>query len=157
MTLITKKAKVKLSNVLVVPDFKVLLVSVSKLAQHGLYSMFKHAAGNVISEATEKKVLCSIRSGGIYCLMAEVKQYTKFAHASIDINIYYQSIQHMVSQGQLLGIEKVTGKPDFCEPCTLGKHKHLLLKTPHQRASRPFELVHCDIVTVITHYLVLYL
>ncbi|KZP30639.1 hypothetical protein FIBSPDRAFT_694235, partial [Athelia psychrophila] len=40
MTLITKKAEVKLSNVLVVPDFKVSLVSVSKLAQHGLYSVF---------------------------------------------------------------------------------------------------------------------
>lgn len=128
MTLTTKTSEIKLSNVLVVPDFKVSLISVSKLAKYGLYSVFKYAAADVISESTNKKVLRSVRSGGIYKLMAEVQQYTEYAHATIDINVLhrrwghlnYQSIQRMASQGQLLGIEKVTGKPTFCEPCTLG-------------------------------------
>ena len=158
MTLVTKKTEVKLTHVLVVPDFKVALISVSKLAKHGLYSVFDYATSNVISKDTQKKVLRSIRSGGIYRLMAEVKLYPEFAHAAIDINVLhrrwghlnYQSIQRMVSEGQLLGINKVTGKPMFCEPCELGKHQRLSLKTPRQRASRPFELIHCDIFGPIT-------
>src|SRR5882762_34042 len=158
MTLVTKKAEIKLTEVLVVPDFKVSLVSVSKLAKHGLYSVFKYAAADVISETSEKKVLRSIRSGGIYRLMAEVKQYAEYAHTSIDINVLhrrwghlnYQSIRRMVSEDQLLRINKVTGQPTFCEPCELGKHQHLSLKTPRQRASRPFELIHCDIFGPIT-------
>ncbi|KZP02766.1 hypothetical protein FIBSPDRAFT_669931, partial [Athelia psychrophila] len=40
MTLTTKTSEIKLSNVLVVPDFKVSLISVSKLAKYGLYSVF---------------------------------------------------------------------------------------------------------------------
>jgi len=61
----------------------------------------------------------------------------------------YQSIQRMVSKGRLLGINKITGKPMFCEPCELGKHQRLSLKTPCQCASHPFELIHCDIFGLI--------
>jgi hypothetical protein len=158
MSLITKKAEFKLTEVLVVPEFKVSLVSVSKLAKHGFYLVFKYAAADVISETSKKKVLRSVHSGGIYSLMAEVKQYTKYAHTSIDINVLhrhwghlnYQSIRCMVSEDQLLGINKVTDQPTFCEQCELGKHQHLALKTPCQRASRPFKLIHCDIFGPIT-------
>ena len=90
MTLITKKAETKLTDVLVIPDFKVSLVSVSKLAKHGLYSVFKYAAADVISETSEKKVLHSVCKGGIYRLMTEVKQYPKYAHVSFDINVLHR-------------------------------------------------------------------
>lgn len=158
ITLVTKKTKVKLAHVLVVPDFKVALVSVLKLAKHRLYSVFDYSTASVISKDTQKRVIHYVRSGGIYRLVAEVKLYPEFAHTVIDINVLhrrwghlnYQSIQRMVSEGQLLGIDKVTGKPMFCEPCELGKYQHLSLKTPRQRANRPFELIHCDIFGPIT-------
>jgi hypothetical protein len=90
MTLVTKKTEVKLAHVLVVPDFKVALISVLQLAKHGLYSVFDYAVGSVISKNTQKKVLRSIHSGGIYRLMAEVKLYPEFAHATIDINVLHR-------------------------------------------------------------------
>jgi hypothetical protein len=93
-----------------------------------LTQFFDYAAGNIISKATQKKVLRSIHSGGIYHLMA----------------------QCMVSEGQLLGINKVTGKPMFCEPYELDKHQCLSLKISCQCASCSFELIHCNIFGLIT-------
>ncbi|KIM79513.1 hypothetical protein PILCRDRAFT_10342 [Piloderma croceum F 1598] len=90
MTLVTKKTEVKLARILVVPDFKVALISVLKLAKHGLYSVFDYTSSNVISKDTQKRVLHSIRSGGIYCIMAGVKLYPEFAHAAIDINVLHR-------------------------------------------------------------------
>ncbi|KAJ3500780.1 hypothetical protein NMY22_g19148 [Coprinellus aureogranulatus] len=78
---------------------------------------------------------------------------------SIDINILHRRMGHMsearlrrmVKRGQLEGIQTVTGKLHFCEPCVLGKLKKLPFQPRARReTSAPFELVHTDLSGPIT-------
>lgn len=66
-------------------------------------------------------------------------------HISID------RVKHMVRKGQLKGINRLSGKPEFCEPCVMGKMKKLpFLKRDRQQARHCFQLVHTDVIGPIT-------
>lgn len=157
IVLTTKTTNVRLTNVLLVPDFVVSLISVSKLAEHGLTLSFVFGTAKVIKD--RKVVLCAVQKGGVYCLTAKPVTFTpESAHTVVDVNIMHQRFGHlnfqsltkMVNKGQVKGVEGLSGKPEFCEPCHLGKHKRLSLKTLRQRATRPFQLIHCDIGGPVT-------
>ncbi|EJD49414.1 hypothetical protein AURDEDRAFT_59462 [Auricularia subglabra TFB-10046 SS5] len=46
-------------------------------------------------------------------------------------HISYDRIKTMVRNGQLRGIDSLSGKPEFCEPCVLGK-----MRSAGRRTSR---------------------
>ncbi|KZV82567.1 hypothetical protein EXIGLDRAFT_567758, partial [Exidia glandulosa HHB12029] len=57
----------------------------------------------------------------------------------------------MVRNGQLAGVDSLTGTPEFCEPCALGKMKRLPFPGgDRQRATRALQLVHADIGGPVT-------
>ncbi|EGO00999.1 hypothetical protein SERLA73DRAFT_71968 [Serpula lacrymans var. lacrymans S7.3] len=54
----------------------------------------------------------------------------------------------MVTKRQLQDIDTLTGTPEFCEPCALGKMKKLPFKsTGGNRAKRPIQIVHTDMIS----------
>lgn len=156
----TKSGTIHLTNVLLVPEFVISLISVSKLAKYGLRSTFDYGTAKVLKDG--KTVLRATQKGGTYCIMAEAAAFAtvagESAHTVVDVNtmhrrfghLNFQSLTKMVNSGQVKGVKHLSGKPQFCEPCHLGKHKLLSLKTQRQRATRPFQLIHCDIGGPVT-------
>ncbi|EJD37372.1 hypothetical protein AURDEDRAFT_36936, partial [Auricularia subglabra TFB-10046 SS5] len=66
-------------------------------------------------------------------------------------HISYDRIKTMVRNSQLRGIDSLSGKPEFCEPCVLGKMKKQPFDTGgRERASRALQLVHADIGGPVT-------
>jgi hypothetical protein len=74
--------------------------------------------------------------------------------AAVDINVLHRRMGHtgidrlkwMVKKKQLKGVTKLTGHPEFCEPCVLGKMKKLPFPKGQQRKIvAPFEIVHSDV------------
>ena len=51
----------------------------------------------------------------------------------------------MVNNGCIEGINKITGKAKFCEPCILAKSKKLPFKHKGQQATHLFQVVHSDV------------
>lgn len=153
----TKTNIIRLHDVLLVPSFVISLISVSKLAKHGLTSNFTYGAARVQKDG--KTILRAVQKSGVYRIMANgVPVGEEFAHAVVDINVMHRRFGHlnfqalvkMAKKGQIKGVKALSGKPAFCEPCHLGKHKRISLKVPRQRATRPFQLIHCDIGGPVT-------
>lgn len=72
---------------------------------------------------------------------------------TVDVNLLHRRLGHlnfdalkrMVNDGRIAGVTKLSGKPDVCEHCALGKMKRLPFPTGRQRATRPLQLVHVDL------------
>ena len=78
---------------------------------------------------------------------------------SIDINTLHQcmehismdQIHHMVKEGQLQGIQHLTGKPEFCKPCTIAKMKKLPFEPAKEvQTTWPLQMAHTDVGGPIT-------
>ena len=60
-------------------------------------------------------------------------------------------IRHMVKEGQLQGIQHLTGKLEFCEPCTIAKMKQLPFELAKEVwTTRPLQMAHTDVGGPIT-------
>jgi hypothetical protein len=91
---------------------------------------------------------------GLYHAGVELEITPEAGLASVDVNLLHRRMGHisiprieqMVRHGQLKGIDAISGTPDFCEPCTLGKMKKLPFTSQDEvRASRPLQIVHSDV------------
>ncbi|EGN91019.1 hypothetical protein SERLA73DRAFT_81423, partial [Serpula lacrymans var. lacrymans S7.3] len=72
------------------------------------------------------------------------------AFAAVDVNLLHRRMGHigmdrlqrMVTKRQLQDIDTLTGTPEFCEPCALGKMKKLPFKSTGGKPSQapPYKL-----------------
>lgn len=166
---------VHLHDVLFVPDFKLTLISCSKLDKSGYHVSFGGAKCRVLKGT--KALLQGTRRGGLYELdvqpeefpsTARITTHTKpkeaRAHAAdskgetVDINLMhrrlghlnFRSLKRMVAQKQLGNVTHLSGQQQFCEACVLGKMKKLPFPSGRSRATRPLEIVHSDVGGPVT-------
>lgn len=149
--------EIVLREVLHVPSFSVALISVPRLDTSGLEVTFKGGMGTIRQKSNV--VMKARLEKSLYRLQIKPLIYQESAHSSIDINVLHQRAGHigfdrlrkMVRQGELEGVDRVTGTPHFCEPCTLGKMKKLPFKIGKRwKAKRPFQLIHSDVIGPIS-------
>ena len=120
-----------LSNVLFVPDFRITLISVNKLAKAGLSTFFPENTTTCTIYQGKTLVMTGQHQASLYHANTTPVLPKEAENMSIDINTLHQhmghismnQIRHMVKEGQLQGIQHLTGKPEFCEPCTIAKMK----------------------------------
>jgi hypothetical protein len=120
-----------IKDALLVPNFAVTLVSVHQLASKKLSSHFTGDTCIVRNDKTKEIVLEATRKNGLYHISCKPLGSDERALYVADINdvhrklghTNFQSIRDMVRHGRLDGITSLTGMPEFCEACILGKMK----------------------------------
>ena len=148
-----------LSNVLLIPEFQISLISVNCLSSAGLSTTFPAGSKKCYIQKDQNTTLFTIQKNGLYHARVTPNNQKEAIHATVDINLLHWCmghvspnwIQQMVKSGQLPGIDTLSGTPTFCEACTLGKMKKLpfeLQDGPH--TTRPLEMVHMDVGGPIT-------
>ena len=149
---------IKQENVLLAPSFAVSLISVHQLAKQGLITTFGEKE-SYTKRRGGAKVMTARHHQGLYLLNAKPTTFTERESIAVDINVLHrrmghtnlQKLRRMVASGKLQDVDRVTGKPQFCEPCVLGKMKRLSLKAKRTpRAEHPFQLIHSDVGGPIT-------
>ena len=100
---------------------------------------------NIIMKAMRKK--------GLYHLQVSALEHTPDAHLTMDINVLPHCMGHirmhwlhrMVAKNQIGDIDTLTGTPEFCESCVMGKMKKLPFKQSKTVACGPLDMVHSDV------------
>jgi hypothetical protein len=96
----------------------------------------------------------AMHTRGLYHLTISPQSSDISTHLAIDINVLHRRMGHanlaclkrMVAARQLANVGKVTGIPEFCEPCALRKMKKQLFKSCcGPKAKCPFELIHSNV------------
>ena len=144
-----------LSNVLFVLDFHITFISVNKLAKAGLSTFFpRNRATTCTIYQGKTLVMTGQHQASLYHMNTTLVLPKEAANMSIDINTLHQcmghismdQIHHMVKEGQLQGIQHLTGKPEFCEPCTIAKMKKLPFELAKEvRTTQPLQMAHTDV------------
>ena len=150
-----KARMTELKHALYVPSFHLTLISVHQLDKAGLYTVFKNGTCKIKTTKKRKVVLTGSHKNDLYHLDILPVLH---AHASIDVNTLHRCLGHvsstrlvqMVNDGAVEGIDKVTGKLKFCEPCVLAKSKKLPFKHKGQKATHPFQIIHSDVGGPVT-------
>ncbi|EGO02682.1 hypothetical protein SERLA73DRAFT_70169 [Serpula lacrymans var. lacrymans S7.3] len=116
-----KDYNIALSNVLLVPNFTLAPVSVHKLSEVGLSTLFP--AGSNTCEVQKKKelFLTASHKRGLYHIQAKPKINPESAFVAVDVNALHRRmgqigmdcLQWMVTKGQLQEIDTFTGTPEF--------------------------------------------
>jgi hypothetical protein len=151
----TKHGQVDLAihNALLVPDFKVTLISVHQLASKKLSTYFVGDRCTVRDERTQTVALEASHEHGLYRVSCKPLGTDEKAHFAVDINdvhrklghTNFESIRDMVRHGRLAGVTSLTGIPDFCEPCVLGKMKKQPFHRSQTIARGPLDIVSSDV------------
>ena len=129
-----KQYTICLKNTLLVPTFRISLVSVSKLGKAGYISTFDGDTGYVSRKRTT--VMTARERKGLYHLQVQPLGSPAGAMLSMDINVLHRQMGHagvhqlkrMVTKGQIKDVKTLTRVPEFCEPCVMGKMKKLPFK-----------------------------
>ena len=75
--------------------------------------------------------------------------YDYYAH--YDHYGHYRIYQVLLMEGQLQGIQHLTEKPEFCEPCTIAKMKKLPFEPAKEVwTTQPLQMAHTDVGGPIT-------
>ncbi|KAF7142376.1 hypothetical protein RHSIM_Rhsim05G0026100 [Rhododendron simsii] len=146
--------EIKLNNVLVVPEIKKNLLSVSQMTTQLPYDFEFSANDFVIKHRETKRVIAKgSRSGGLYSLKpknAEVFFSTRFRVVNDDV--WHQRLGHPnmrvvnhLKKNKL--ISSSNNKPiDFiCSSCQLGKACRLPFLSIEDHCENPIEKIHCDL------------
>ena len=148
-----------LSNVLFVPDFQITLISVNKLAKAGLSTFFPRNTSTCSIHQGKTLVVTRWHQASLYHANTTLVLPKEAANMFININTLHQCIGHismdqichMVKEDQLQGIQHLTGKLEFCKPCTITKMKKLPFKPAKEAwTTWPLQMVHTDVGGPIT-------
>lgn len=150
----TDKNSVKLKNVLVVPEIKKNLLSVSQLTTDFPY-MFEFTANNFVikNRETGKVITIGIRNGGFYSLEPNQNMtfYSSRFQATSDTT-WHQRLGHphmkiisYLKHNKLISINEHDREIFLCESCQLGKSCRLPFLNIDEHCSEPFGKIHCDL------------
>jgi transposase InsO family protein len=149
---------ISIHGALHIPSFHITLISVHQLAKRGLKTVFDGDNCTVRVKKTGDKVLAATHQRGLYHLNAVPIGADPHALHAIEINrlhrilghTNFQSIQNMVRRNQIEGVTTLTGMPQFCEACVLGKMKRLPFPSSTTVPRGPLDIVSCDVGGPVT-------
>jgi hypothetical protein len=146
-----------LYDCLYIPSFAVSLISVHCLCCKSMEVSFSRHTCSV--RLHQQTVPQGQHHSGLYHLGIIPLINKAQANLAVDINIVHhqmghaahECIQHLVTYRRLKHIDLLTRKPEFCEPCVMGKMHKLPFKSKETyQATRPLEIIHSDIGGPIT-------
>ena len=150
----TGKNVVKLENVLVVPDIKKNLISVSQLTSDLPYLFEFTENGFVIKNRETGMVIAKgNRNGGLYSLEQnqEMALYSTRFRATNDA-IWHQRLGHphmkivnYLRNNKFISVSEQIGKDFLCESCQLGKSCRLPFLNIDDYCLEPISKIHCDL------------
>jgi hypothetical protein len=122
--------EITLRNVLYAPSFKLALISVHRICERRIRARFSDKLCKIIRDG--QTIMTGYHRRNLYHLRVSPVVHLpppELVNAAIDINVLhrrmghhnFQSLQRMVRKGQLENIDKLTGEPEFCEPCAGAK------------------------------------
>ena len=121
-------------NVLIAPDFWITLISILVKAELSTFSPRNTSTCAIYQGKTP--IMTRQHWANLYHMNTAPVLSKEAENMSIDIHTLHQCMGHismdqihnMVKEGQLQGIQHLTGKLEFCEPCTIAKVKKLPFK-----------------------------
>ena len=132
------------------------LFSISKFTQTGGAAIFQN--GECILQTKNQEIFVQSKcTNGIFVFTTEHshKALAAIMDVSVDINVLHkayghinhQSLRHMVAEGSVFGISKVTGQDHQCHACVTGKltTKSYQRMKERNRATIPLERVSLDV------------
>ena len=151
------KSKIRLRNVLHVPDMAANLVSVAQLTEVGARVAFEDASCKVLKHG--RSVMTAKKDGQVYIMRAEYPSCQGMAVAAKETaHLWHRRYGHLgwENLAKLQKDEMVAGlkvpapaftaeKQKICETCTLAKHTRGPFPRSTSTTSRVLELVHMDV------------
>lgn len=154
----TKTGQLALNNVLVVPEMKTNLLSISKLTRDNNCSISFFADKLVIKNAQRQTIAEGYQRKGLYELgklqSAPSNYYSAFITSKslnkAPISIWHQRMGHLndsslrlLSERKLINVSNWKKEPNLCTSCQLGKSCKLPFQTNENLCSKPLEKIHC--------------
>lgn len=145
--------KIRLENVLCVPDINMNLLSVAKITDHGYNVKFdKHGA--VIYRNENDIMMTAVRKENAYFVRSSIIT-NEGAAAMEDMDVWHRRLGHvnkriieeMKKEDLVIGIKEESKEKRQCEPCVAGKMcRKAHPKLTGIRTSRIMELWHLDLI-----------
>ncbi|EGN91093.1 hypothetical protein SERLA73DRAFT_81183, partial [Serpula lacrymans var. lacrymans S7.3] len=86
---------IALSNVLLVPNFTLALVSVHKLSKTGLSTLFPAGSNACEVRKKEELILTALHKRGFYHIQAKPEINPESAFAAVDVNLLHRRMGHI--------------------------------------------------------------
>ena len=84
-----------LSNVLLIPEFQISLISVNCLASAGLSTTFPTGSKKCYIQKDRNTTLVTIQKNGLYHARVTPNDQKEATHATVDINLLHQCMGHV--------------------------------------------------------------
>lgn len=148
--------RIRLKNVLCVPDINVNLLSVAKIADYG-YNMKFDKHGAIIYKNGEKIKMEAVREGNTYYVKSSIIN-NEAAAAMKDLDVWHQKLGHankrMIEDTKkkdlVIGLEEERSLKKQCEPCLEGKMSHKTHPRLEERKTKNImDLWHVDLIRPI--------
>jgi hypothetical protein len=139
----------RLNNVLVSPSLIKNLISVCQFTSDNNCFVEFDPLGCSVKDLHSRKVIVRCDSSG---LLYPLQLPTSTFHATTSSSLWHQRLGHpsheALSKLADSGIScNKTASDPLCHACQLGRHTHLPFHVSSSRATRNFQLIHCDLWT----------
>jgi hypothetical protein len=152
---ITPCRSLVLSNVLVAPGIIKNLISVRRFTIDNNCSIEFDPFGLSVKDLQTRSVIARCNnSGDLYpFFVAPATSTTALAATTSTSTLWHRRLDHLgtdalskLISSNVISCNKCTTKP-LCHACQLGRHVRLPFSLSSSRASKPFDLIHCDLWT----------
>ncbi|GKV50011.1 hypothetical protein SLEP1_g56730 [Rubroshorea leprosula] len=149
----TSVGPLKLNNVLVVPNLKKNLISISKFTEENPCIFEFSSSGFVVKDQITQAVLAKgTRKGQLYALDEGEKYALATMTNKAADTIWHQRLGHPnsrilknLSSKKNIVVSRWTTPPHLCTSCQMGKSCKLPFTRNNERAKFPFHKIHCDL------------
>ncbi|GKV27558.1 hypothetical protein SLEP1_g36720 [Rubroshorea leprosula] len=149
----TSVGALNLNNVLVVPELKKNLISVSKFTDENPCIFEFSSDGFVIKDQVTQVVLAKgTRKGQLYALEEGEKHALAAISNKATDSIWHQRLGHpnsnvrkALASKKNIVVSKWTQPPNLCSSCQMGKSCRLPFTKNNEKAESLFQKIHCDL------------
>jgi GAG-pre-integrase domain len=154
----SKKGRMLIHDVLLVPELAQNLLSVGQLIEHDHVVHFEGETCKIYDKLENKKQLMAtvnmerhrnfsltLKPARNVALKVKVEDVSWLWHKRLG-HVNFESLKMLCRKNMVYGLPNIEDKKDVCEACALGKiHRETFPKEKAWRAKEPLELVHTDI------------
>ncbi|KAM5569751.1 hypothetical protein ABKV19_016986 [Rosa sericea] len=159
----TKKGRMYIKEVMIVPNLAENLLSVGQLIEHGYYVDFGDNSCAIYGKRDRTQQIAKVKMEGNRSFPITLN-YSASASKSVDVSwkvdvlnnawlwhrrlghLNFQSLKHLKEKDMVHGLPIIQEASEICEGCAVGKqHRDSFPKEKAWRASKPLELIHSDV------------